>query len=63
VAYSQPQAATGKEQTAYPQRYQPGVLNLNLAKDQKPGEYTIVLMVRDNLGKQSYETREKFSVE
>jgi len=63
VAYSQPQAATGKEQTAYPQRYQPGVLNLNLAKDQKPGEYTIVLAVRDNLGKQSYETREKFSVE
>ena len=63
LAYSQPQAAGGKEQTFYPQRYQPGVLNLTLAKDQKPGEYTIVLMVRDNLGKQSYETREKFSVE
>jgi hypothetical protein len=63
TAYSQPQAATGKEQTFYPQRYQPGVLNLSLAKDQKPGEYTIVLTVRDNLGKQTYETREKFSVE
>jgi hypothetical protein len=63
VAYSEPQAATGKEQTFYPQRYQPGVLNLSLAKDQKPGEYTIVLAVRDNLGKQNYETREKFTVE
>jgi hypothetical protein len=63
VVYSQPQAATGKEQTFYPQRSQPGVLNLNLAKDQKPGEYTIVLTVRDNLGNQTYETREKFSVE
>lgn len=63
VTYSQPQAAGGKEQTFYPQRYQPGVLNLNLAKDQKPGEYTIVLTVRDNLGKQSYETRQTFSVE
>jgi hypothetical protein len=63
VVYSQPQAAAGKEQTFYPQRYQPGVLNLNLAKDQKPGEYTIVVTVRDNLGKQTYETRQKFSVE
>jgi hypothetical protein len=63
VAYSEPQAAAGKEQTFYPQRYQPGVLNLNLAKDQKPGEYTIVVTVRDNLGNQTYETRQKFSVE
>jgi hypothetical protein len=63
VAYSEPQAATGKERTFYPQRYQPGVLNLNLAKDQTPGEYTIVVTVRDNLGKQTYETRQKFSVE
>ena len=63
VAYSQPQAAGEKQQSFYPQRYQPGVLNLNLAKDQKLGEYTIVLTVRDNLGKQMYETRHKFSVE
>ncbi len=63
LAYSQPQAAAGKEQSFYPQRYQPGALSLNLAKDQKPGEYTLVLKVRDNLGKQSYETREKFTVE
>jgi hypothetical protein len=63
VAYAQPQAAAAKEQAFYPQRYQPGVLNLNLAKDQKPGEYTIVLTIRDNLGKQTYDLREKFSVE
>jgi hypothetical protein len=63
VAYAQPQAAAAKDRTFYPQRYQPGVLSLNLAKDQKPGEYTIVLTVRDNVGMQSYETREKFSVE
>ena len=63
VAYSQPQAAAAKEQTFYPQRYQPGVLSLNLAKDQSLGEYTIVLTVRDNLGNQAYQTREKFTVE
>lgn len=63
VAYTQPQAATQKIQTYYPQRYQPGELNLNLAKDQALGKYTVVLSVRDNLGHQMYETRETFSVE
>lgn len=63
VAYSEPHAAAQKEKTFYPQRYQPGALSLNLAKDQKLGEYTVVLTVRDNLGKQTCELREKFSVE
>jgi hypothetical protein len=63
VAYTEPQAADQKTQTFYPQRYQPGVLNLNLAKDQPLGKYIIVLAVRDNVGKQMYETRETFSVE
>ena len=63
VAYTEPQAADQKTQTFYPQRYQPGVLNLNLAKEQPLGKYTIVLAVRDNVGKQMYETRETFSVE
>jgi len=63
VAYMEPAAANQKIQSFYPQRYQPGVLNLNLAKDQPLGKYTIVLAVRDNLGQQMYETRETFSVE
>lgn len=63
VAYTEPQAANQKIQTYYPQRYQPGELNLNLAKDQPLGKYTVVLTVRDNLGQQMYETRQTFSVE
>jgi hypothetical protein len=63
VAYQQPDAASQKIQTYYPQRYQPGELSLNLAKDQALGKYTIVLKVQDNLGHQMYETRETFSVE
>jgi hypothetical protein len=63
VVYAEPQAANQKIQTFYPQRYQPGELNLNLAKDQPLGKYTIVLAVRDSLGHQMYETRETFSVE
>lgn len=63
VAYTQPDAADQRIQTYYPQRYQPGELNLNLAKDQALGKYTIVLTVRDNIGHQMYETRATFSVE
>jgi hypothetical protein len=63
VAYTEPIAANQKIQTYYPQRYQPGLLNLNLAKDQPLEKYTIVLAVRDNLGHQMYEVRQTFSVE
>ncbi len=63
IAYTEPRAAGQKTETYYPQRYQPGVLNLNLAKDQPLGKYIIVLAVGDNLGHQMYETRETFSVE
>ena len=63
VTYSQPHAAEEKTQTFYPQRYNPGVLSLNLPKDLQLGEYTIVLTVRDNLGAQTYEMKERFSVE
>ena len=44
----EPHAAAQKDQPFYPQRYQPGVLNLNFPKDQTSGEYTIVLTVHDN---------------
>lgn len=63
VAYSQPEAANSKEAPFYPQRYQPGELSLNMPKDIAKGEYTIVLTVRDNLGQQTCEAREKFSIE
>ena len=63
VAYTEPQAADQKISTFYPQRYQPAVINLNLAKDQALGKYTIVVAVRDNVGTQAYEARETFSVE
>jgi len=62
-AYSQPEAANSKEAPFYPQRYQPGELSLNMPKDIAKGEYTIVLTVHDNLGQQSCEAREKFSIE
>lgn len=63
VAYSQPEAANSKETPFYPQRYQPGELSLNMPKDIAKGEYIIILTVRDNVGQQTCEAREKFSIE
>ena len=63
AAYSQPEAAVSKEAPFYPQRYQPGELSLNMPKDIAKGEYTIVLTVHDNIGQQTCETRQKFSIE
>jgi len=63
TAYSEPNAASLKNQPFYPQRYQPGELSLNFAKDQALGEYTIVVSVKDNIGGQTVESRQKFSVE
>jgi hypothetical protein len=63
TTYDQPKAAEAQNQSFYPQRYTPGVLSLNLPKNLKTGEYTIVLTVHDNVGQQTYETRTKFSVE
>lgn len=63
ITYEQPHAAEEKNEGFYPQRYTPGVLSLNLPHDLKRGEYTIVLTVRDHIGHQTYETRQKFAVE
>src|SRR5580692_2423020 len=57
VAYSEPHAAAQKDKPFYPQRFQPGVLNLNFPKNQVTGQYTIVPTVRDNLGGQNFEAR------
>lgn len=63
TTYDQPKAAQEKNQSFYPQRYTPGVLSLSLPADLQRGEYTIMLTVHDTIGRQSYETRQKFAVE
>jgi hypothetical protein len=63
VLFSQPQAATEQEQPFYPRRWVPGILSLTGRADTKPGEYTIVLTIRDLVGRQTAETRHAFRVE
>ncbi len=61
--FQQPQPAEDKGAAFYPRRYVHAVFSLNLERHMVPGEYTIVLTVRDRIGSQSAESRHKFTVE
>jgi hypothetical protein len=61
--YQEPQAAVEQSSSFYPKRYLPGSLSLNLQPNARPGDYTIVLTVRDHLGSQVSETRHSFKIE
>lgn len=61
--FSQPQAATEDEDAFYPKRYLSGALSLNLDKKIQPGQYAVVLTLRDYVGNQTQETRHEFRVE
>jgi hypothetical protein len=63
ASYSQPEAATDSNESFYQQRYAPGELSLNCPHDLPKGEYTLVLLVRDKVGGQTFETKQKFSIE
>jgi hypothetical protein len=61
--YTEPRAALEQTSSFYPKRYLPGSLSLNLQPNAKPGEYTIVLSVRDEIGKQVFEIRQPFRIQ
>ena len=61
--YQEPQAAVEQSSAFYPKRYLPGTLSLNLQSSARPGDYTIVLRVRDLTGEQVSETRHTFRIE
>jgi hypothetical protein len=61
--FTQQNAAVEQEPSFYPKRYVPGILSLTLQPTIKPGEYTIVLAVRDGVGKQAAESRHSFVIE
>lgn len=59
--YAEPEAAVEQSNPFYPHRYLHGILSLNLEKAQ-PGDYTLLLRVRDLVGAQHYEERHVFQV-
>ena len=63
VLFTQEKAAEEKTSSFYPKPYVPGSMNLNIYKDTRPGQYTIVFTARDHVGNQTYEAKENFTVE
>ena len=56
-------AAEEKGSPYYPKRYVPGVLSLSLDKNVSKGAYTLVVILRDQVGQQLHEERQSFQVE
>ncbi|MEN6608235.1 MAG: hypothetical protein ABFD60_13400 [Bryobacteraceae bacterium] len=61
--FAQPQAAVEEDSPFYPKRHVPGALSLNIQPGTPPGDYTLVVLVRDELGSQNQEVRRKFRIE
>lgn len=61
--FSEAQAAVEKDAPFYPKRFFEGIVSLNIQPKTTPGEYTLVISVRDRLGGQSCEARQTFRIE
>ena len=61
--YTQPHAAEDRSFSFYPKPYVPGQMSLQLQKNMRPGEYTVVLTAHDEVGHQIAELRRPFAVE
>jgi len=61
--FEQPVAAEEERESFYPERHIQGGLSLNLTKDLTPGEYTVIVTVRDKLGEQTCEESRVINVQ
>ena len=63
VLFAQEKGDEEKSSSFYPKAYVPCSMNLSLQKNIQPGQYTIAVTARDHIGKQTYETKQNFTVE
>lgn len=63
VLFSEPQAAVEQDASFYPKRYVPGVASLTTQPKTTPGDYTLLISVRDAVGQQNCESRGTFRIE
>lgn len=63
VLWTQPEPAVESSDSFYPKRYVAAQMGLNLLPTTRPGEYTMVLTVKDAVGGQTYEGKYRFTVE
>jgi hypothetical protein len=63
VLWTQLEPAVEQSESFYPKRYVGAQMGLNLLPNTRPGEYTIVLTVKDAISGQSVESKHTFAVE
>jgi hypothetical protein len=63
VLFSNPTAAGDQNESFYPRTFIPAEFSLNLDKNIKPGDYTLVIYLSDSVGAQSFESVHSFHVE
>ena len=63
VSFSQPKAASEKFEGFYPKRSVPAIFNLTLPANVSKGVHTLIVTIRDEVGKQDLELRREFTIE
>jgi hypothetical protein len=63
VLWKQTEPAVERSESFYPKHYIPADFGLNLDKNIRPGEYAIAIAVKDDIGNQTCEVRQTFTVE
>jgi hypothetical protein len=63
VLWTQPEPAVEQSESFYPKRYVGAQMGLNLLPNTRPGEYTLVLTIKDSVGGQTTESKHTFTVQ
>ena len=63
VLWTQPEPATEQSESFYPKRYVAASMSITLAPNTTPADYFIAVKAIDAVGKQTYETKQPFTVE
>ena len=63
VLWRQDKPEVEQSESFYPKRYMAASMGINLLKNTTAGEYTIAVTITDAIGKQTYETKQTFTVE
>ena len=63
VLWTQEPAAVERSESYYPKRYVAASMGINLLPNTKPGEFTIAVTVKDEVGNQTFEAKQAFTVE
>jgi hypothetical protein len=63
VLWRQDKPEVEQSESFYPKRYMAASMGINLLKNTTPGQYVIAVTITDAVGKQTYETKQTFTVE